>query len=321
MSGKSALAIPVPPPPLKRSRLDDPRRPSLDDSPYRRTECLAITAMSLVYEAIDHRDGSRVIIKVSTPRHAGGEGDNSLFERERRILSELRIPGIPALLDQGEWLGLPYIVLPLVEGLTLHELARTTELDWPRAARIVAEVARIVAQVHREGFLHNDLSLTNVILDPASKPWVVDFGLARQVGAPTLACEREFVFGTTPFIAPERILFEASKWRPVSDVYSLGMLLYTLLAGSSPPDLQTTTEFHLLPGEPLGSHTVASEHVPIALWNLASRATKRDPEQRFSSALAFAEALDRALRFAPDRRVDTARIDLAAIATARAHPA
>ncbi len=139
---------------------------------------------------------------------------------EGEVLTELRHPHIVPVECSGEHAGLPYLVMPLVEGGDLR--LRLSEFTGRRAAALMAKVADAVAYLHEREVLHRDLKPSNILLTPAGEPLVCDFGLALRTGAGDTAAQ---LVGTLAYMAPEQ---REGRAGPASDVWSLGAILREL---------------------------------------------------------------------------------------------
>jgi serine/threonine protein kinase len=160
------------------------------------------------------------------------------FHQEARAIARLNHPGIVQVHDVGESSGSPYLVLELVDGQTLARWLGATPRPAVDAARIVTALADAVGYAHRQGVIHRDLKPSNVLLDPAGRCRVTDFGLAKILPAAGVDSERltesGVILGTPSYMAPEQARGSPEEITPAADVYSLGAILYELLTGRPP---------------------------------------------------------------------------------------
>src|SRR5262245_36692762 len=190
--------------------------------------------MATVFLAEDLRHHRRVAIKVLKPELTALLGPER-FLREIEIAARLQHPHILGLLDSGEAQGLLYYVMPYVEGESLRErLNRELQLPLDDALRLAREAAEALDYAHREGVVHRDIKPENVLLD-AGHAMVADFGIARAVWAAgeTKLTTTGTVIGTPTYMSPEQVM-GGRELDGRSDVYSLGCVLYEMLAGVPP---------------------------------------------------------------------------------------
>lgn len=248
--------------------------------------------MATVFLALDLRHQRNVAIKVLHPELAASLIAQR-FTQEIRIAAEFAHPHILPVFDSGEADGIPYYVMPYIEGETLRaRLDRTPALDVDEAIRIAVEVADALAYAHARGVVHRDIKPENILLH-AGHALVADFGIARGIdaatgGAPTTA---GIVVGSPHYMSPE----QATAARHIdgrSDIYSLGCVLYEMLTGSRPFGGES-------PRAILAAHTWSeppamtgqSGEVPATTVDAVMRALAKEPDERFATAREFADAL------------------------------
>jgi serine/threonine-protein kinase len=211
-------------------------------SHYRILSKLGKGGMGAVYVAEDTLLGRRVAVKSLAVASAPGQRHfRKRFLREAQAASVLNHPHIATIHDYGETEdGLPYIVMELVEGQSLSDLLRQGTLPLERAVEIAGEVAEALAEAHRHGIVHRDIKPSNVAISERGHVKVLDFGLAKRVGADDLSAEQGagasatltrdgVIVGTPSNLSPEQALGLPVDAR--SDIFSLGLLLYECLAG------------------------------------------------------------------------------------------
>ncbi|MDH3569224.1 MAG: tetratricopeptide repeat-containing serine/threonine-protein kinase, partial [Gemmatimonadota bacterium] len=248
--------------------------------------------MASVFLATDLRHSRQVAIKVIRPEIALSVGVGR-FLREIGIAARLNHPHIIPVYDSGEAAGLMYYVMPYVPGESLHtRLVRAGRLEIDEAVQIAHEVAGALAHAHSQHVVHRDIKPPNILLADGHAI-VVDFGIARAIGevsresitAPGIAV------GTPTYMSPE----QASGERHLdgrSDIYSLGCVLYEMLVGEPPyngatPHAIITQCF----SKPIPSARQARSEIADYLDRALTRALGRLPEDRFQTAVEFAEAL------------------------------
>ncbi|HTT68795.1 MAG TPA: serine/threonine-protein kinase [Gemmatimonadales bacterium] len=254
---------------------------------------LGAGGMAVVYLAHDAKHDRRVAIKVLRPEIGAGLGTER-FVQEIRVAAQLHHPHILPLFDSGEAGGLLYYVAPYVEGESLRErLLRERQLTVPEALAIVRQVAGALAYAHARGIVHRDVKPENILLE-GGEAIVADFGIAlalRAAGGERMTAAG-LALGTPTYISPE----QASGGGAVdgrSDIYSLGCVLYELLAGEPPfssPTPQAVLARHLHDTPP--SLTVLRPNVPAAVARAVARSLEKAPADRFATATDFAVALE-----------------------------
>ncbi|GGM48127.1 serine/threonine-protein kinase [Dactylosporangium sucinum] len=258
---------------------------------YHLDDVLGVGGMSTVWRATDDVLSRNVAVKLLAGRFAGDTGSRERIRVEARAAAALAHPNVAQVYDFGETVEdgrrTPYVVMELVPGPTLEQ--RTAGAPLPPAVvfRICAEVAAGLAAAHASGMVHRDVKPANVILAPTGAK-VVDFGIAAAAGAGDLDDE---VLGTADYLAPERLTSDAVT--PASDVYSLGILLYRLLAGRLPWNAVGNTDLldaHLhTPPAPLPRlPDVPAEALELCLRCLAKRPADRPSAAEVAAALAEA---------------------------------
>jgi eukaryotic-like serine/threonine-protein kinase len=198
---------------------------------YRVGALLAAGGMGEVWAARDLLLDRPVAVKVLGGALAGDGRSAERLRREARAAGRLDHPNIARVLDLGEQDGRPYLVMELLEGESLAaRIDRAGPMAPAEAARVVAAVADALQAAHAAGVVHRDVKPGNVFLTSAGEVKVLDFGIASAAGEPDLTTGD--LLGTAAYLAPERALGRPAT--PAADLYSLGVVLYELLAGRRP---------------------------------------------------------------------------------------
>lgn len=247
-----------------------------------------------------HDPNLRRRVAVKLPRHAADKLTADLFLREARATARLRHPNIVAVHEAGIDDGAPYIVSDFIEGITLRERMANRRFMFAEAAQLCRTLAQAVQHAHDGGIVHRDLKPGNVLLDSAGVPHIADFGLARHTNLSevTITTEGDIV-GTLAYMPPEQARGDANQVGPRSDVYSLGVMLYELLAGQRPLDGPHEALLgRILSEEPLPLRKLDPK-VPADLETICLKAMAKLPADRYESAQRLADDLDRFLRGEP----------------------
>src|SRR5919198_2157609 len=199
---------------------------------YRLERSLGNGGMGEVFVAVDTVLDRRVALKRLSPALTDDEPTRTRFFREARALARINSPNVVAVFDAAAN-GEPPLVMELIEGTTLRdELRRTRRIPPERAAAIGAGVAAGLAAAHAQGVIHRDVKPSNIFLKPDGEPKVGDFGIARlERGDQTLTTTGQ-AFGSPAYIAPEQATGGRVDAR--ADLYSLGCVLYEMVAGRPP---------------------------------------------------------------------------------------
>ena len=259
--------------------------------------------MGVVYRAHQRSLDREVAIKVLRPGDLVFGDAMRRFRAEAKNLARLRHRHIVSVHDLGESPdGTLWFAMDLIDGGTLaDELHRHRRLLPSRAVRIVRQIAAAVVHAHGLGIVHRDLKPQNVLIDRHGDAFVVDFGLARDAaaaGARTLTGE---LLGTPAYMSPEQARGDSARIGEASDVWALGALLYELLTGRSPfagKPLHETIRA-ILEDEPVAPRQLDAR-IPAELEAVCLQALRKRPEDRYATALAFAEDIE---RFADGRGV------------------
>ena len=258
---------------------------------------LGAGGMAIVYLAEDVKHRRRVAIKVLRPELAATIGADR-FLREIEIAARLSHPHILPLFDSGAAGDLLYYVMPFVVGESLRgKLARERQLPVDEALRLTREVASAVGFAHQQGIVHRDIKPENILLADGIA-LVADFGIARALrssrengGTPTASLTvAGFALGTPAYMSPEQ--FTADEIDGRSDLYSLGCVLFEMLAGEPPftgPTVDALLRKHLT-AEPRSINELRPT-VPVGVARIVARSLAKDPADRFQTAALLAEAI------------------------------
>jgi serine/threonine protein kinase/tetratricopeptide (TPR) repeat protein len=264
---------------------------------YRIVSLLGAGGMGEVYRAFDEKLEREVAVKVLPASDAHDPAAGARLLREARAAAALNHPNICTIHEVGEDEGRAFIAMELVDGLPLHSTVPPgIGLSLEQVLNCGTQIAEALAHAHERGVLHRDLKTSNIVMTPAGRAKVLDFGLAKRfapgVDATTATTHAMTVTGThagTPaYMAPEQLRGLAADVR--SDVWALGVVLYELAAGARPFAGQTLYELSSAilnaPLQPLPAH------VPSNLQAIVERCLHKDPDARFQKADEVLSALE-----------------------------
>ncbi len=269
--------------------------------PYRIGRKIGKGGMGSVYEAVDEKTGQRVAVKALAPQLAMAEGFRERFEAEIESLKKLQHEGIVRLLGYGEHEGILFYSMELVDGPSLEqEINDGRRFDWNETLSLAVQICRALKHAHDHGVVHRDIKPANLLLTTDGKVKIADFGIARLFGSTQLTTAGG-VLGTADYMSPEQ-----ADGRPITekcDQYSLGCVMYALLAGRPPFRAKTMPEMLQLQrfAEPEPVRRFAPL-TPEELDRLIGQLLSKEPNDRFPNVLVLGrhmEAMQRALSRPP----------------------
>ena len=253
---------------------------------------IARGGMGVVYRARQVGLGREVAVKMILAGGFAGPEAVARFRREAAAAARLDHPHILPVYDIAEHDGHPFFSMKLVTGGTLAgRLAATDRPPLRDLVQLLSQVCQAVDHAHRHGILHRDLKPANVLLDAAGCPYVADFGVAKA--GDSTATQTGAVVGTPAYMAPEQARAEKSL-TPTADVYSLGAMLFEILAGRPPfrGDQVVDLLLQVVNSPPPHPRELAPTADP-ALSAIALKCLSKSPADRYPSAAALADDLDR----------------------------
>lgn len=273
---------------------------------YEIIEELGRGGMGVVYKAKEgdlHRD---VALKMLLRHEHASPDDLARFRSEAVACARLQHPNIVAVHDFGVHAGQPYFSMEYIEGQNLSKLIQHGPLDPRHAARLLIPVCRAIAEAHRHGILHRDLKPSNILLDEQETPYVSDFGLAKRVVPPSVNAEPPStgtippsithtgaVLGTPSYMAPEQAMGQRGRVSTLSDVYSLGAILYASVTGLPPFQAASAVDiiFMVLEQDPIPPRLI-NRRVDSDLEMIILKCLQKPADLRYDSADALADDLE-----------------------------
>jgi tetratricopeptide (TPR) repeat protein/tRNA A-37 threonylcarbamoyl transferase component Bud32 len=266
--------------------------------------------MGVIYRARQRHSRRIVAVKRVLSYHSDSHETLARFRREAQAAASLDHPNILPIYEVSESEdGLPFFSMKFAPGGNLQEVGPALRNDPRQCVALVAKVARAVQHAHAKGILHRDLKPGNILLDARGEPLVSDFGLAKWLDTTSELTRTLTIFGTPGYIAPEQAGGPAAELKPTADVYSLGAILFDLLAGRPPflgahalSVIRQAAEF------PAPKLRTLSKIADRDLETICAHCLDRDPKLRYPSAHDLAEDLERWLEGQPiiARRVSPA---------------
>ncbi len=268
---------------------------------YQILEEIGRGGMGVIYRARQRHSGRIVALKRVLAYNADSHEALVRFRREAEAAAQLDHPHILPLYEVGESEdGLPFFSMKLASGGSLRAAASKLHEQPNECVRLLVKVARAIEHAHRAGLLHRDLQPGNILLDSRGEPMVSDFGLAKWMTGESDLTQTLTSFGTPGYIAPEQAESAAGNLTPAVDVYSLGAILFDLLARRLPfvgaNALSVIRQAAASPAPKLRSVAPALDR---DLETICARCLERDPKARYQSAGALAEDLERWLEGRP----------------------
>ena len=249
--------------------------------------------MAVVYRATELRLNRRVAIKVLPPELAFNADVRERFLREAQTAAQLSHPGIVPIYTADEREGIVYFVMALVDGESLAQrLVREPRIPISDARRLLAGVADALGYAHAQGVVHRDVKPDNIMLDRVTgRPMVTDFGIARAAQGDTRLTVTGVAIGTPAYMSPEQAVGER-ELDGRSDLYSLGVIGYQLLAGETPFKASNTPAMlvkHV--SEAPRPLSMLRPDTPSALAHAIARALAKKPDDRWPDGAAFRDAI------------------------------
>lgn len=317
-AGTPVSATMTPPPPPGTGQSPASFKPgSVVGGRYEVIDVLGIGGMGVVYRAKDTTLGVEIALKVLRPEVAEDTEFLERFRNELLIARKVTHRNVVRLHDIGEEQGVYYMSMDLVVGRSLQDLLKNEKkLEPEEAVRILTQIARALAEAHRQGVVHRDLKPANILLDADGEAYISDFGIARSLGSSGMT-KTGVVVGTPHYLSPEQA--RGDKVGAASDVYALGIIFVEMLSGKLPFPGGTLLE---ILSQRITGHIQSLDELGIevdpAIGAVVDRCLARDLEERYASAEELAEELEDLSR--PARRQKEAQmrrgLNKAAIAAA-----
>jgi serine/threonine protein kinase len=269
---------------------------------YQILEEIARGGMGVVYKARQLNPNRVVALKMILAGDFASLEAMCRFRAEAEAAATLQHPNIVAIHEVGEHEGQPYFSMEYVEGSNLSALVGEGPMPAIQAARYLQIVSEAIHYAHSRQILHRDLKPSNLLIDHRGQPRITDFGLAKRLDSNSDLTASGQTLGSPAYMSPEQATGRRGSLGPHSDVYSLGGVLYFLLAGRAPFAAETPqmTLNQVIKNQPVPPR-ILNPGVPRDLETICLKCLEKDLARRYSSAQELAEELGRFLRHEPIR--------------------
>ncbi len=261
------------------------------DNRYEILECVGTGGMAVVYKARCHRLNRLVALKILKPELASDADFRRRFQVESQAVAMLSHANIVSVYDVSHSDGLDYIVMELIDGMTLKQYMqkRGTPLNWREALHFITQIVRALGHAHSRGIVHRDIKPHNIMVLRDGSVKVADFGIARLASAAHSTLTQE-ALGSVHYISPEQA--KGSHVDGRSDLYSAGVVLYEMLTGRLPFEGETPVFVAIqhINSTPLAPRDLNPD-IPEALEAITMKAMAPKLDQRYSSADSMLEDL------------------------------
>ena len=259
---------------------------------YEILEKIGTGGMSDVYKAKDHKLNRYVAVKVLKQEFSENTNFVSKFRVEAQAAASLMHPNIVNVYDVGEENGVHYIVMELVEGITLKKyIEKKARLSVKEAVSIAIQACMGLEAAHRNHIIHRDIKPQNIIISKEGKVKVTDFGIAKAATSNTITSN---VMGSVHYTSPEQARGGYSDER--SDIYSMGITLFEMLTGRVPFNGDTTVAIAIKQiQEPMPSPRDFVPEIPVSVEQIVLKCTQKSPDRRYQNVGELIEDLKKSL--------------------------
>lgn len=259
---------------------------------YEIMEKIGTGGMSDVYKARCHKLNRLVALKVLKQEFSENASFVANFRTEAQAAARLEHPNIVNVYDVGEENGIYYIVMELVEGITLKKyIEKKARLSYKEAVSIAIQVALGLEAAHNNGIVHRDIKPQNIIISKEGKVKVTDFGIAKAATSNTITSN---VMGSVHYTAPEQARGGYSDAK--SDIYSLGITLFEMLTGRVPFNGESTVAIAIKQiQEPMPSPKEYIQEIPVSVEQIVLKCCQKSPDRRYQSAEELIDDLKQSL--------------------------
>lgn len=258
---------------------------------YELKERIGAGGFGAVYRAYQSTVGREVAIKFILPGHANEPEFIRRFEAEAQLIARLEHPYIVPLYDFWREPEGAYLVMRWLRGGSLHDLlSQQGAMGLEDTVSMLEQLSQALHTAHRGKVIHRDIKPGNILLDEDGNAYLADFGIAKDHALTEAVTNPDAVIGSPDYLAPEQARSEAVT--PQTDIYSMGVVIYEMLSGEHPfPNLSPIERLYKHLNEPLPDLENLDDNIRGDINDVIQKATAKDPQQRFSDAIALAQAL------------------------------
>ncbi len=277
---------------------------SVIDGRYKITEVMAAGSMGSVYKAERVPVGKVVAVKFLHASYANDSEFQARFDRETRVMSKLNHPNCVSVVDFGVFEGEPYLVMDFVEGVTLRSMMDKGPMDPTKALTIARQILAGLAHAHKQEVFHRDVKPANIMISEeighGQRVRILDFGLARLQGnVGRDATQTNMVVGTPNYMAPEQTV-PGGTVDGRADLYAVGVVIYEMITGQRPFQAEDTLQLlgmhRAAPIPRISANAPRGVELPKGTQELIDRALAKSPDQRYQTAIEFADGIDEVLQ-------------------------
>ncbi|MEQ8786311.1 MAG: protein kinase [Pirellulaceae bacterium] len=267
---------------------------------YELIEEIARGGMGVVHKARHVTLNRTTALKMILAGQLASEDDVLRFRSEAEAAARLDHPGIVPVYEVGQCDDQHYYSMGYVDGQSLAGRAADGPLPPVEAAGLVRAIAEAIGYAHERGIVHRDLKPGNVLLDATGQPRITDFGLAKHTERDSQLTGTGQILGTPSYMPPEQASGNSDKIGPLSDVYSVGAILYFLLTGRPPFQSANVVETlrQVMDSDPVAPRRL-NPQIPLDLENICLKCLQKEPQRRYESAAELADDLGRFLAGEP----------------------
>ena len=252
------------------------------DNRYEVLDRIGVGGMAVVYKALDHRLNRYVAVKILKDDYAVDEDFRRRFHTEARAVAMLSHPNIVTVYDVSRTQDVNYILMELIEGITLKQyMQKRGQLSWKEALHFSMQISKALIHAHSRGIIHRDIKPHNIMILKDGSVKVADFGIARLTATPNTLTQQ--TLGSVHYISPEQA--KGSNIDARTDIYSLGVVMYEMLTGRLPFEgenavsiaIQHISSIPLMPRE-------INPDIPVGMETITMKAMNPDLEKRYQYA-------------------------------------
>lgn len=252
------------------------------DNRYEILEVIGVGGMAVVYKAMDHRLNRRVAVKILKEEYLNDQDLHRRFHAESQAVAMMSHPNIVNVYDVSKSEGLDYIVMELIDGITLKQyMERKGMLSWRETLHFAMQIAKALEHAHSRNIIHRDIKPHNVMILKDGSVKVADFGIARVASAQNTLTKE--ALGSVHYISPEQA--KGARVDNRTDIYSLGVVMYQMLTGRPPYDGDSPVSIAIqhINGTPL-LPSLLNSNIPTGLEQITMHAMCSDIDKRYASA-------------------------------------